>query len=285
MRDLNITQSITARDAASLEKYFSDIAREPTINAEEEILLAGKIRQGDLSALHKLVKANLRFVISVAKKYQHQGMPMGDLISEGNLGLLEAAKRFDETRGFKFISYAVWWIRQRIMEALLDKTRMIRLPANQVDMIVHVNRATGVLEQQLERLPVQDEIASFLETAEWKVKEALYVAPFTHSYDKSNTPEDDGYSLLDRLQTDEPGAGALLEASQLKLQLDDLLAKLNCAERSVIFYHYGLDGNSELSAPEIGNRLGVSAERVRQLRNRAITKLKENALLQKFEIY
>ncbi|MGF7072989.1 sigma-70 family RNA polymerase sigma factor [Mucilaginibacter sp. 3215] len=204
MRDLNITQSITARDAASLEKYFSDIAREPTINTEEEVLLARKIRQGDLSALHRLVKANLRFVVSVAKKYQHQGMPMGDLISEGNLGLLEAAKRFDETRGFKFISYAVWWIRQRIMEALLDKTRMIRLPANQVDMIVHVNRATGVLEQRLERLPVQDEIAAFLETAEWKVKEALHVAPFTHSYDKADTPGNDGYSLLDRLHTDDP---------------------------------------------------------------------------------
>jgi len=284
MRDLNITQSITARDAASLEKYFSDIARESTINAEEEVLLAGKIRQGDLSALHKLVKANLRFVVSLAKKYQHQGMPMGDLISEGNLGLLEAAKRFDETRGFKFISYAVWWIRQRIMEALLDKTRMIRLPANQVDMIVHVNRATGVLEQRLERLPVQDEIAAFLETAEWKVKEALHAAPFTHSYDKADTPGNDGYSLLDRLHTDEPGIDGLLEAYQLKQQLDDLLSKLNDAERSVVFYHYGLDGNSGLSAPEIGNRLGISAERVRQLRNRAIDKLRESANLQKLEI-
>lgn len=284
MRDLNITQSITARDAASLEKYFSDITREPTINAEEEVLLAGKIRQGDLSALHRLVKANLRFVVSVAKKYQHQGMPMGDLISEGNLGLLEAAKRFDETRGFKFISYAVWWIRQRIMEALLDKTRMIRLPANQVDMIVHVNRATGVLEQKLERLPVQDEIAAFLETAEWKVKEALHAAPFTHSYDKADTPGNEGYSLLDRLHTDEPGIEGLLEAFQLKKQLYDLLSKLNDAERSVIFYHYGLDGHSELSAPEIGNRLGISAERVRQLRNRAIDKLRESANLKKLEI-
>ncbi len=284
MRDLNITQSITARDAASLEKYFSDITREPTINAEEEVLLAGKIRQGDLSALHRLVKANLRFVVSVAKKYQHQGMPMGDLISEGNLGLLEAAKRFDETRGFKFISYAVWWIRQRIMEALLDKTRMIRLPANQVDMIVHVNRATGVLEQKLERLPVQNEIAAFLETAEWKAKEALQAAPFTHSYDKADTTGDDGYSLLDRLQVDAPGAEALLEASQLKQQLDDLLASLNRAERSVILYHYGLEGHSELSAPEIGNRLGISSERVRQLRNRAIDKLRESANLKKLEI-
>ncbi|MFB0496318.1 RNA polymerase primary sigma factor [Mucilaginibacter sp. OAE612] len=284
MRDLNITQSITARDAASLEKYFSDIAREPTINTEEEVLLARKIRQGDLSALHRLVKANLRFVVSVAKKYQHQGIPMGDLISEGNLGLLEAAKRFDETRGFKFISYAVWWIRQRIMEALLDKTRMIRLPANQVDMIVHVNRATGVLEQRLERLPVQDEIAAFLETAEWKVKEALHAAPFTHSYDKADTPGNDGYSLLDRLHTDEPGIEGLLEAYQLKQQLDDLLNKLNDAERSVVFYHYGLDGHSELSAPEIGNRLGISAERVRQLRNRAIDKLRESANLKKLEI-
>jgi RNA polymerase primary sigma factor len=170
-------------------------------------------------------------------------------------------------------------------EALLDKTRMIRLPANQVDMIVHVNRATGVLEQQLERLPVQDEIASFLETAEWKVKEALYAAPFAHSYDKTDVPGNDGYSLLDRLQIDDPGAESLLEVSQLKQHLDHLLGKLNGAERSVIFYHYGLDGNSELSAPEIGNRLGVSAERVRQLRNRAITKLKENARLQKFGIY
>ena len=284
MRDLNITQSITARDAASLEKYFSDIAREPTINTEEEVLLARKIRQGDLSALHRLVKANLRFVVSVAKKYQHQGIPMGDLISEGNLGLLEAAKRFDETRGFKFISYAVWWIRQRIMEALLDKTRMIRLPANQVDMIVHVNRATGVLEQRLERLPVQGEIAAFLETAEWKVKEALHAAPFTHSYDKADTPGNDGYSLLDRLHTDEPGIEGLLEAYQLKQQLDDLLSKLNDAERSVVFYHYGLDGHSELSAPEIGNRLGISAERVRQLRNRAIDKLRESANLKKLEI-
>jgi RNA polymerase primary sigma factor len=151
-------------------------------------------------------------------------------------------------------------------------------------MIVHVNRATGVLEQRLERLPVQGEIAAFLETAEWKVKEALHAAPFTHSYDKADTPGNDGYSLLDRLHTDEPGIEGLLEAYQLKQQLDDLLNKLNDAERSVVFYHYGLDGHSELSAPEIGNRLGISAERVRQLRNRAIDKLRESANLKKLEI-
>jgi RNA polymerase primary sigma factor len=284
MRELSITHSITSRDAASLEKYFSDIAREPAISADEEVVLAGKIREGDQAALQKLVKANLRFVVSVAKKYQHQGMPMGDLINEGNLGLLEAAKRFDETRGFKFISYAVWWIRQRIMESLLDKTRMIRLPANQVDMIVLVNRAMSTLEQQLERLPSQDEIAAFLETPEWKVKEALYVAPFTHSFDKTDGVGDDGYSLLDRLNTGETGVEDFLETSQLKQQLCDLLGMLDRAEQSVIVYHFGLDGHSELSAPEIGKRLGVSAERVRQLRNRAITKLRENARRERLEI-
>ena len=196
MRNLQITQTITNRENTSVEMYFSEIGKEPMVSAQEEVILAQKIRQGDRAALDKLTKANLRFVVSVAKKYQHQGLPLPDLINEGNLGLIKAAERFDETRGFKFISFAVWWIRQSIMSAITENARLIRLPMNKVGEITKINKALAVIEQETLREPTSEQVAAHLEMHEYKVKEALYYAPWTTSYDAPYGDEDD-FSLLD----------------------------------------------------------------------------------------
>lgn len=201
MRNLQITQTITNRENVSVELYFNEIGKELLISAQEEIVLAQKIRQGDRAALGKLIKANLRFVVSVVKKYQYQGLPLSDLINEGNLGLIKAAQRFDETRGFKFISFAVWWIRQSIMAAITENARLIRLPMNKVGEITKINKALSILEQETLREPTNEQVAAYLEMSEEKVKDALYHAPWTISYDAALGDEDD-FSLLNRVPVD-----------------------------------------------------------------------------------
>ena len=226
---------------------------------------AQKIRNGDKAALDRLVSANLRFVVSVAKKYQHQGMSLGDLINEGNLGLIKAAHRFDETRGFKFISFAVWWIRQSIMAAIKDDTRMIRLPGNHIAMMSRINKSTATLEQQLERPASDEELAEISELTAEKITDAKYFSGRTVSYDAPISPEDD-YALIDRLWTPEP--------EDRQAEVGHLLARLSPMECEIVRFCYGLGSVGVLSLPEIGKRVGMSSENVRLIRNKAIKKLR-----------
>jgi len=272
MRNLQITSAITNRETAAVELYFNDISRMTMVSPQEEVELAIKIRQGDQAALDKLVHANLRFVVSVAKKYQYQGLPLSDLINEGNLGLIKAAKRFDETRGFKFISFAVWWIRQSIMMAITENARLIRLPMNKVGEITKINKAAIAIEQQTQREPTQEQLAGYLEINIEKVRDALHCAPWTTSYDASLG--EDGYSLLDTLPGKEtPTDGALIEESGIT-EVKRLLSGLSERERKIIEMTYGMAGGREMSPVDISREIGMSAERVRQIRNIAIGKLK-----------
>jgi RNA polymerase primary sigma factor len=250
MRNLQITQTITNRENTSVELYFSEIGKEPMISAQEEVILAQKIRQGDRAALDKLTKANLRFVVSVAKKYQYQGLPLSDLINEGNLGLIKAAQRFDETRGFKFISFAVWWIRQSIMSAITENARLIRLPMNKVGEITKINKALAVIEQETLREPTSEQVAAHLDMHEYKVKEALYYAPWTTFYDAPYGDEDD-FSLLDRVPADVKATDHILVAESRQLEMNVLLSRLSIRERKIIELTYGLTGGLEMSPIDI----------------------------------
>lgn len=274
MRDLQITASITNRESASVEAYLNEIGKVPLIGAEEEAQLARQIRNGDQAALDRLLKVNLRFVVSVAKKYQNHGLPLGDLISEGNLGLLKAARKFDETRGFKFISYAVWWIRQAMLEAIAQQARMIRLPNNQVGMITQMNKAAARLEQVVERQPTAEEIADFMQKDVARVKDAAAAAPRTASYDAPLSQCEDEYSLLDRIHSGDAMTDHLLLQANRETAMDRLLRTLPDRERQIIELSYGLNGERELDHVEIGERIGLSPERVRQLRKIALDKLK-----------
>jgi len=273
MRNLQITQTITNRENTSVELYFSEIGKEPMISAQEEVVLAQKIRQGDRAALDKLTKANLRFVVSVAKKYQYQGLPLSDLINEGNLGLIKAAQRFDETRGFKFISFAVWWIRQSIMSAITENARLIRLPMNKVGEITKINKALAVIEQETLRESTSEQVAAHLEMQEYKVKEALYYAPWTTSYDAPYGDEDD-FSLLDCVPVDVEATDHSLMAESMRLEMHLLLSRLSERERKIIELTYGLTGDLEMSPSDISPHVGLSTERVRQIRNDALQKLR-----------
>jgi RNA polymerase primary sigma factor len=274
MRQLKITQTITNRESQSVDVYLNEIGKVDLISAEEEVILAQKIREGDQAALERLTQTNLRFVVSVAKKYLHQGLPLSDLISEGNLGLIKAAQRFDETKGFKFISYAVWWIRQSIMLAINEHSRMIRLPMNQVGTIVKMNKALSILEQQAERAPTVEELALWLDTSEEKVSDALTFSPKMLSYD-SPIRVGEEYSLLDILPNGEkPTDGFLMEESTLQ-QVDALLASLTEREQEVIKWSFGLHGVMELSPLDIGKKINLSKERVRQIRNTALEKMQQ----------
>ena len=273
MRNLQITQTITNRENTSVELYFSEIGKEPMITAQEEVILAQKIRQGDRAALDKLTKANLRFVVSVAKKYQYQGLPLSDLINEGNLGLIKAAQRFDETRGFKFISFAVWWIRQSIMSAITENARLIRLPMNKVGEITKINKALAVIEQETLREPTSEQVAAHLDMHEYKVKEALYYAPWTTSYDAPYGNDDD-FSILDNVAIDFETTDHTLMAESFKLEMDHLLSRLSERERKIIELTYGLTGDLEMSPSDISPHVGLSTERVRQIRNDALQKLR-----------
>ena len=273
MRQLKIIKSITNRESASLEKYLQEIGKEEMISAEEEAELAQRIRKGDQKALERLTKANLRFVVSVAKQYQNQGMSLPDLINEGNLGLLKAAERFDETRGFKFISYAVWWIRQAILQAISEQSRIVRLPLNQVGSFNKINREISKFEQLNERRPSLDEIAEHIDLPTEKIDEAMSISGHHVSVDAPFAEGEDN-SLLDvMVNEDIPSTDKDLVMESLKSEIRHALSILSERERKVIEDSYGINGQ-EFTLEEIGVKYGLSRERVRQIKEKAIRKLR-----------
>lgn len=273
MRQLKIIKSITNRESVSLEKYLQEISKEEMISAEEEVELAQRIRKGDQKALERLTRANLRFVVSVAKQYQNQGMSLPDLINEGNLGLLKAAERFDETRGFKFISYAVWWIRQSILQAISEQSRIVRLPLNQVGSYNKINREISKFEQLNERRPSLHEIAENIDLPTEKIDEAMSVSGHHVSVDAPFAEGEDN-SLLDvMVNEDIPSTDKELVIESLKSEIRHALSILSERERKVIEDSYGINGQ-ELTLEEIGVKYGLSRERVRQIKEKAIRKLR-----------
>ena len=275
MRQLKITKSITNRESASLDKYLQEIGKEDLITVEEEVELAQRIRKGDQEALEKLTKANLRFVVSVAKQYQNQGLSLPDLINEGNLGLIKAAEKFDETRGFKFISYAVWWIRQSILQALAEQSRIVRLPLNQVGSLNKINKAFARFEQEHERTPSAEELATELELPKEKVTDTLRVAGRHISVDAPFADGEDN-SLLDVLvNTDSPNADRGLINESLATEVERALEILTERERDIIRYFFGI-GTSEMTLEEIGEKFDLTRERVRQIKEKAIRKLRQS---------
>ena len=277
MRQLKITKSITNRESQSLEKYLQEIGREDLINAEEEVRLARKIREGDQVALDRLTKANLRFVVSVAKQYQNQGLSLPDLINEGNLGLIKAAKRFDETRGFKFISYAVWWIRQSILQALAEQSRIVRLPLNQVGSLNKISKAFSKLEQEFEREPSSDELSNILEISSDKIADTMRVSGKHVSMDAPFVNGEDN-SLLDVLENgDSPRADNLLMSESLQKEIDRSLSTLTEREREVIKLFFGIGVNHGLTLEEIGAKFDLTRERVRQIKEKAIRRLRHKS--------
>ncbi len=276
MRQLKITKSITNRESASLDKYLQEIGKEDLISVEEEVELAQRIRKGDQEALDKLTKANLRFVVSVAKQYQNQGLSLPDLINEGNLGLIKAAEKFDETRGFKFISYAVWWIRQSILQALAEQSRIVRLPLNQVGSLNKINKAFARFEQEHERTPSPEELANELELTKEKVSDTLRVAGRHISVDAPFADGEDN-SLLDVLvNTDSPNADRGLINESLATEVDRALETLTERERDIIKYFFGI-GCSEMTLEEIGEKFDLTRERVRQIKEKAIRRLRHSS--------
>ncbi|MFI3292050.1 MAG: RNA polymerase sigma factor RpoD/SigA [Rikenellaceae bacterium] len=276
MRQLKITKSITNRESASLDKYLQEIGKEDLISVEEEVELAQRIRKGDQEALEKLTKANLRFVVSVAKQYQNQGLSLPDLINEGNLGLIKAAEKFDETRGFKFISYAVWWIRQSILQALAEQSRIVRLPLNQVGSLNKINKELASFEQQHERTPSPEELAERLALPKEKVADTLRVAGRHVSVDAPFADGEDN-SLLDVLVNgDSPNADRGLLNESLSTEVDRALDTLTDRERDIIKYFFGI-GCSEMTLEEIGAKFDLTRERVRQIKEKAIRRLRQSS--------
>jgi len=277
MRQLKITKNITNRESASLEKYFNDINKVEMITPEREVELAKRIQQGDELACEKLVKANLRFVVSVAKQYQNQSLSLNDLINEGNLGLIKAAKKFDPTRGFKFISYAVWWIRQSIMQAMAEQSRMVRLPLNKVGTISKVNRAISDLEQHLERTPTEAELADILDMNEVDVKNTMSTNTKHVSVDAPFSDGESG-SLLDVLenqgtaQTDQ----SMVHNYSLSVETERTLSQLNERDKQVVKMFYGIGTDQPMSLENIGEELGLTRERVRQIKEKSIQKLRHS---------
>ena len=275
MRQLKITQSITNRESASLDKYLQEIGHEELISVEEEVELAQRIRKGDRKALEKLTKANLRFVVSVAKQYQNKGLSLPDLINEGNLGLIKAAEKFDETRGFKFISYAVWWIRQSILQAIAEQSRIVRLPLNQVGSVNKINKIANRFEQEHERRPSADEIGDFVDLPEEKIDVALKANTRHVSMD---APFADGEenSLLDILpNNDSPDTDFELVMESLRNEINRALLTLNERERHIIEAFFGIN-QPEMTLEEIGEKFGLTRERVRQIKEKAIRRLRHN---------
>ncbi len=285
MRQLKITKSITNRESASLDKYLQEIGREELITAEEEVVLAKRIKDGDQSALEKLTRANLRFVVSVAKQYQNQGLSLPDLINEGNLGLIKAAKRFDETRGFKFISYAVWWIRQSILQALAEQSRIVRLPLNQVGSLNKINKAYSKLEQEFEREPSAEELADVLDLPIDKVSDTMKVSGRHVSMDAPFANGEES-SLLDVLvNLDSPKADSGLMNESLSKEIDRALSTLTERERDVVKLFFGIGLNHGLTLEEIGDKFDLTRERVRQIKEKAIRRLRHSSrskLLQQY---
>ncbi len=279
MRQLKIAKQVTNRETASLDKYLQEIGRVDLITAEEEVRLAQRIREGDKLALERLTKANLRFVVSVAKQYQNQGMSLPDLINEGNLGLIKAAARFDETRGFKFISYAVWWIRQSILQALAEQARIVRLPLNKIGNINKINRAYSELEQRFERPPSADEMAEFLEISVDDVRNSIKNSGRHVSMDAPLVADDESSSsMYDILPNDAlPGPEKGLVAESLRSDIERSLSTLTSREGDVVRLYFGLNGKHPLTLEEIGERFELTRERVRQIKEKAIRRLKHTS--------
>ncbi len=276
MRQLKITQSITNRESQSLDKYLHEIGKVDLITAEEEVILAQKIREGDQAALERLTKTNLRFVVSVAKQYQNQGLTLGDLINEGNLGLIKAAKRFDETKGFKFISYAVWWIRQSILQAIAEQSRIVRLPLNQVGSLSKISKAFSRLEQEFEREPSPEELADTLETTVDKITDTLSNSGRHVSMDAPFVQGEEN-TLLDVLENDDPNTDSSLIDESLSEEIRRSLATLTEREREIIVLFFGLSTNHPLSLEEIGEKFNLTRERVRQIKDKALQRLRHTS--------
>lgn len=274
MRQLKITKQVTNRESPSLDKYLHEIGKVQLISAEEEVALAKKIKQGDEKALEQLINANLRFVVSVAKQYQNQGLSLPDLINEGNLGLIKAAQRFDETRGFKFISYAVWWIRQSILQALAEQARIVRLPLNKIGSVNKVNNTFSLLEQEYQREPTSEEIAEVLDMAPKDVKEALKVSNRHVSMDAPLKPDEENtlYDVL--LSSDNASPDSQLLNDSLRKEIERSLSTLSPREADIIRLYYGLGGEPPYSLEEIGKLFNLTRERVRQIKEKAIKRLK-----------
>nr|WP_294897741.1 RNA polymerase sigma factor RpoD/SigA [uncultured Pedobacter sp.] len=276
MRQLKITQSITNRESQSLDKYLHEIGKVDLITAEEEVILAQKIREGDQAALERLTKTNLRFVVSVAKQYQNQGLTLGDLINEGNLGLIKAAKRFDETKGFKFISYAVWWIRQSILQAIAEQSRIVRLPLNQVGSLSKISKAFSRLEQEFEREPSPEELADTLETTVDKISDTLSNSGRHVSMDAPFVQGEEN-TLLDVLENDNPNTDSNLIDESLSEEIKRSLSTLTEREREIIVLFFGLSTNHPLSLEEIGEKFNLTRERVRQIKDKALQRLRHTS--------
>lgn len=278
MRQLKIAKQVTNRETASLDKYLQEIGRVDLITPDEEVELARRIRMGDKAALERLTKANLRFVVSVSKQYQNQGLALPDLINEGNVGLIKAAERFDETRGFKFISYAVWWIRQSILQALAEQARIVRLPLNQVGSLNKINKAFSRLEQEYERPPSAEELAEALEVPEDKIKESLNVSGRHVSMDAPLTTNEDGGTLMDVMaNTDAPKTDHVLMAESLQKEIERSLSTLTDKEREIIRLFFGIGMNHGLTLEEIGAKFNLTRERVRQIKEKAIRRLRHTS--------
>jgi RNA polymerase primary sigma factor len=279
MRQLKITKQVTNRETASLDKYLQEIGKVELISAEEEVELAKKIKEGDLKALDRLTKANLRFVVSVSKQYQNQGLSLPDLINEGNLGLIKAAQRFDETRGFKFISYAVWWIRQSILQALAEQARIVRLPLNKIGIINKVNKAFAILEQELGRTPTIDELADVLEVSDEDVRQSIANTGRHVSMDAPLKEGDEGsssmYDVLQNPEGNNPEKDLIAES--LRSEIERSLNTLKLREADVIRLYFGLSGLPPMTLAEIGLRFDLTRERVRQIKEKGIRKLKNTS--------
>ncbi len=284
MRQLKITKSITNRESASLDKYLQEIGKEGLISVEEEVELAQRIKKGDRIALEKLTRANLRFVVSVAKQYQNQGLSLPDLINEGNLGLIKAAEKFDETRGFKFISYAVWWIRQSILQALAEQSRIVRLPLNQVGSLNKINKAFSKFEQENERTPSPEELADVMELPKDKVSDTLRISGRHVSVDAPFVDGEDN-SLLDVMVNDDsPVADLTLVKESLCKEIDRALTTLTDRERDIVKLFFGI-GAQEMTLEEIGEHFGLTRERVRQIKEKAIRRLRQTSRCKHLKAY
>jgi RNA polymerase primary sigma factor len=278
MRQLKITKSITNRESQSLEKYLQEIGKVELITPEEEVKLAIRIKQGDQKALDKLTKANLRFVVSVAKQYQNQGLTLPDLINEGNLGLIKASQRFDETRGFKFISYAVWWIRQSILQALAEQSRIVRLPLNKVGLTNRIQKAYSLLEQQFEREPSPEELAEVLELEIEEVSSTLGIGGRHISVDTPLSEGEDSTLIDVMINPNSESASEHLEYNEsLKTDIDRSLQTLTERQKEVICFFFGIGVDHPMSLEDIGDRFSLTRERVRQIKDKAITKLRSNS--------
>jgi RNA polymerase primary sigma factor len=279
MRQLKITKQVTNRETASLDKYLQEIGRVDLITADEEVELARRIKQGDQQALERLTKANLRFVVSVSKQYQNQGLTLPDLINEGNLGLIKAAQRFDETRGFKFISYAVWWIRQSILQALAEQSRIVRLPLNKIGSINKINKAFALLEQHYERTPTATEIGDLLEMSPEEVRQALESSGRHVSMDAPLKEGDDNSSTMYEVFTsdDNPTPDRTLLKESLRREIERSLSTLTAREADVVRLYFGLNGKHPMTLEEIGERFDLTRERVRQIKEKAIRRLKHTS--------